>query len=147
MSQVRIDLYREFSPKFQKELYECVYDAANAIHYRNEKRSKGDISVPMSETVNARLGIEPDFDYELTIIEGSDNWPEVVSPKLAHEEVKAILDARAEEMSSILVANFCGESHGIMENSGLATGWATYVGNPKLRVPENYSKGIARIRE
>lgn len=147
MSQVRIDLYRQFSQRFQRNLYECVYDAANLIHYGTEVRSKGDISIPMAETVNARLGIDPDFDYELTIVEGSSNWPEIVDPTLRHEEVKAILNERAKTMSSVLVANFAGESHGIMENSGIATGWATYQGDSGLLIPGNYANGAGYLSE
>ena len=135
MSRVKVDMFKKFRPSFQRELYERVYDITNEVHYENTVRNRGDVSVLLQETLNTTLGIEPDFEYELHIVEGSENWPTG-----DHDEVKSVLDERALRISSALREIFPGPSHAVMENAGNATGWTTYNGDSALLVPAHYRR-------
>lgn len=154
MARVALDLFRPFCTNFKRELYEATYDIVNDVHYENlaDKRQKGDVSVIMRTSENVVLGIEPDFDFELMIMEGSDNWPRkeviVAGPNgseqrdtvlMSHDEAKVVLNLRADRISVALRELFGGPSHAVMENAQ-ATGWATYGGDRSLIMPAYYSR-------
>lgn len=143
MARVAVDLFRPFSREFKRKLYEATYDIVNTVHYENppEQRSAGDVSVIITTPENMFLSIDPDFDYELMIMEGSDNWPAVDGMLLAHDEAKLVLDERALRISTALRELFPAPSHAVMENAQ-ATGWVTYAGNWDLIVPADYDTSV-----
>lgn len=143
MARVAIDLFRPFSREFKRSFYEAAYDIVNEVHYENEPdaRAVGDVSVIVSTPENLSLGIEPDFDIELMIMEGSDNWPNIEGVLLGHDEAKVILDDRAKRISDALKELFPAPSHAVMENAQ-GTGWATYNGNYDLIVPADFDTTV-----
>lgn len=139
MARVALDLFRPFSRQFRRNFYEATYDIVNEVHYGNipSERAVGDVSVIISSPQNVSLGIDPDFDIELMIMEGSDNWPNTDGTLMGHDEAKIILDDRARRISEALKELFPAPSHAVMENAQ-ATGWATYEGNWDLIVASDY---------
>ena len=145
MSRVKLDSNQQLTDEKYKELYEITYAAVNGVHYDKSQRKRGDVSVIMAETRNARLGAVgvhageegtyADFDFELHMVQGSDDWPIG-----EHDVVKVELNKRAGQISQVLACFFPEMSHAVIDNGGrndqlggiegTATGFVTmYEGN------------------
>jgi hypothetical protein len=144
MARVEVDLFQPFSSGFKRRLYEATYDVVNYVHYASpaSERKVGDVSVLFRTPDNLGLGITPDFDIELMIMEGSDNWPRCGEGELlVHDEAKKVLDERAERISRALRELFPAPSHAVMENAQ-ATGWVTYMGKPDQVLDADYDRSL-----